>query len=523
MTEGAHSLELAPPSVASRLPPPQRVGEELLWRAPLIRLTLTTLAIFAIFHRDVADMASIWWNSSTYNHCLFLPPIVAWLIWQRRDEVARLTPHGFAPGLVLIAVAGLIWLLGQAGGIALFRHGGVVLMLQACVLTLLGPQVTRGLLFPLFYLVFLVPFGEEFVPALQTLTAKLSMALLGVAGIPAHIEGVFIQTPAGLFEVAEACSGVKFLVAMVAYGALVANVCFRSWPRRIAWMAACVAVPILANGIRAYGIMHISEATSADFAASVDHVIWGWMFFGFVMALTLALGWRFFDRGVDERWLGEWADGARLAPSRREGAGLAVAAICLALVPVAWTAAVARNGRVAVTHAISLPDVPGWRRVPLAQSFPWSPRFDGADHRLLGAYADAKGARVELAVALYGWQQEGKELVGFGQGAFPPESRWSWANDTPPPRGGRGERIFAPGLEREVVSFYIVGGTSTGSSSQVKLETLKARALGGDQAAVAILVSVEGAKMRPAIDAFIAAMGPPEAMAARFVAQARGR
>lgn len=494
----------------------------MIWREALTRLALVALALLAIFHRDVADMADIWWNSSTYTHCLFIVPICVWLVWQRRDEVARLTPRGYAPGLALVALAGLIWLLGQAGGIALFRHGGIVLMLQASVLVVLGPQVTRGVLFPLFYLVFLVPFGEEFVPALQTLTAKISMAMLGLAGIPAHIEGVFIQTPSGLFEVAEACSGVKFLVAMVAYGALVANVCFRSWPRRIAFMAACVIVPILANGVRAYGIMHISHATSSAFAESVDHIIWGWIFFGIVMALVMALGWRFFDRGIDDRWLGDWAAKGGLV-ARPQNPMLAVMVIGLALIPVAWQAAVVRNARTPVTHAIALPDVPGWTRVPLTQSFAWEPRFAGADHRLLGTYADAKGNRVELAVALFGWQEEGKELVGFGQGAFPPGSRWSWANDTASPPRGRAERIFAPGIEREVATFYVIDGAVTGSPSAVKLHTLKTRALGGDQAAVAILVSAESGSARPVIDAFIAAMGPPERLAARFVAQARGR
>ena len=70
------------------------------------------------------------------------------------------------------------------------------------------------------------------------------MILLALTGVPASIDGVFITTPAGLFEVAEACSGVKFLIAMIAFGTLVANVCFTSWPRRCVFIAASVIVPI---------------------------------------------------------------------------------------------------------------------------------------------------------------------------------------------------------------------------------------------------------------------------------------
>ncbi len=160
-------------------------------------------------------------------------------------------------------------------------------------------MLREGLLFPLFYMFFLVPIGEEAVPALQTLTAKMCMVLLGWTGIPAHIDGIFITTPTGYFRVAEACSGVKFLIAMVAYGVLVANLCFKSWGRRAAFLAACVIVPIIANGLRAFGTIYIAHHQGIEFAASFDHVFYGWIFFGIVIALVMAAGWPFFDKRAD--------------------------------------------------------------------------------------------------------------------------------------------------------------------------------------------------------------------------------
>lgn len=497
------------------------------WRTGLTRLGLVALAILALFWRDAADMATIWWTSSTFAHCLFVIPIVAWLVWQRKVEVAPIAPRPWVPGLALVLAGAIVWLLGEAGGVALLRHTGLVFMLQASVPALLGLRALRALLFPVFYLVFLVPFGEELVPPLQTLTAKLSMAMLGWVGIPAHIEGVFIQTPSGLFEVAEACSGVKFLVAMVAYGALVANVCFKSWPRRIAFMAACVVIPILANGIRAYGIMHISYATDSDFAASVDHIIWGWMFFAAVMALTLAIGWRFFDRKIGDPWLdGRFAGDTTAAVAPRAANGLAMALVAVAALPLLWQGYVARKAHIPTPNPVTLPAVPGWTRAPLVETVLWQPQFKGADHRLLGRYVDAGGRAVIVAIGVYGWQAEGKEVVGYGQGAVPPDGEWSWTNDTAAPERGKAERIFAPGVQREVASFYAVDGLVSGSPSQIKLQTLRNRLLGGDQSAVAIMVAadeVDGRPARPAIDAFLAAMGPPQALARSLVATARGR
>ena len=492
------------------------------WRSHLIALGGIIAVILCLFISDVTDIVTIWWTSSTFTHCLFILPLVGWLIWQRRSEVALLTPRIWVPGIALVGAAGFGWILGEAAGVSLIRHVSIVLMIQASVITLLGPTVARGLMFPLFYLFFLVPFGEELVPPLQTVTAKLCMIFLGWAGIPAHIEGVFISTPTGYFEVAEACAGAKFLIAMLAYGALVANVCFQSWWRRIAFMALTIVVPILANGIRAYGTIHISALTSNDFAEGFDHVLYGWFFFGLVMAIVMGIAWKFFDRGIDDPWLSDALKSDVTVPKPMRW-GVPITLVAVAAVPLLWQLAQASLGQVPMPNRIALPEVAGWTRTNARDD--WKPRFDGADHRLQGEYVNAKGDRVTLAVAVYAWQTDGKEIVGYAQGAADPDSHWSWTNDTPPPPNGKGERIFAPGLAREVVSFYVTGGMTTGRAQIVKLATLKARLLGRDQSAVAVLVSAQGRQTRPArpqINAFIAAMGPPEQLAQSLVTTARG-
>jgi exosortase A len=486
---------------------------------------VVTGAILLIFIADVAKMAEIWWTSSTFTHCLFILPLVGWLVWQRRAEVAVLTPRIWSPGVLLVALGALLWLIGAAGGIALFRHTSLVVMIQGSVIAILGPAVARGLMFPLFYLYFLVPFGEQLVPPLQTITAKLCMIFLGWAGIPAHIEGVFISLPTGNFEVAEACSGAKFFLAMLAYGVLVANVCYKSWWRRAGFMALALIVPIIANGVRAYGTIHISHLTSSEFANSFDHVVYGWFFFAIVMLIVMGLGWRLFDRAVDDPWLSDAtkADQIAATPIRY---GVPVIALMLALAPFLWNAASAAWGRVSMPQQIALPEIEGWKRADSGPGLAWTPRFDGADHRLLGDYINAAGDRVTLAVALYAWQDDGKELVGYAQGAADPESPWAWTNDTPPPPGGKAERLFAPGLAREVMTFYVIDGMTTGRARTVKLATLKSRLMAHDQAAVAILVSgidQRTAPSRPVLEKFLSALGSPEKLANRLIASARGR
>jgi exosortase A len=268
-------------------------------------------------------MLTQWWDASTYNHILLVPPILAWLVRLRWPELSGLTPRAWWPGLVALAAAMLVWLAGGATAINLVAQLGAVLMLQAAVAAILGPRVAAGLLFPLGYMLFLVPFGDEIVPALQAITAELAVSLTLASGVPAVVDGIFIDTPAGLFEVAEACSGVKFLVAMVALGTLVAHLCFTSWKRRAAFMLAAVVVPVLANGVRAWGTIYIAQSQGIAFAAGFDHIVYGWIFFAVVMVAVLGASWRWFDRSPDDPLLDPAAIEAapRLARLARLGIG----------------------------------------------------------------------------------------------------------------------------------------------------------------------------------------------------------
>jgi EpsI family protein len=388
-------------------------------------------------------------------------------------------------------------------------------MLQGAVVTCLGKAAARGLLFPLLYAFFLVPVGEELVPPLQTVTAAIAMALLAVSGPLAHLEGVFISTPRGYFEVAEACSGVQFLIAMIAFGALVANVCFRSWPRRIGFVAASIVVPVLANGIRAWATILIAHHTGIGFAAGFDHVLYGGVFFAVVMALLLAIGWRFFDRAAGGPWLDPSLFEMRTG-RRSHLISLAAASLAIAAIPMVWSASVAAGSESAMSD-LRLPEPSGWHRVADASGRAWQPSYAGADRIRHGRYRNAAGQEVDLVLVYFARQGEGRELVGFGQGPLDAAGKWAWIGDGPAPPGGRLDRIASFGTVREVATFYRVGSILTGSPAKVKFETMKTRLLGGPQRAVAVLVSgaapAEGVSPRPAIDAFIADLGSIEALA----------
>ena len=502
----------------------QVIRQDNNWRPALIRLGLLVLALLALFHADLADLVRVWLGSAAYGHCLFIPPIIAWLVWQRRDGLARMEPRSWWPALSWLAAGALLWLIGWAGGVALFRHAALVVMAQALVLLTLGPAIGRALAFPLFYALFMIPVGTEVEPVMQLLTARMAIWMLWLAGVPAEISGIFITTPNGYFRVAEACSGTGFLIAMAAFATLAAHICFTSARRRVLFVVGALLACFLANGVRAFGIILVAYHSNVDAALVVDHVVYGWLFFAAVIALVMLVARRWFDRAPFDPWFEPGRLQGVREEERDDRGALVGAALLVMAVPLLWTLA-GRAMALPLPPETQAPQVAGWSQAADADAAPWAPHFAGADRIVLAHYRDAAGRRVDLALILFADQAEGKELVGFGQGAAAPDGAgdWTWSAPADAPAPARGDWLAGPQARARLAwSWYRLDGTLTSRAATVKLATLSARLLGGDRRAGALILSApvpEGPDGRAAAAGamrdFLAAMGPVEQVADR--------
>ena len=113
---------------------------------------------------------------------------------------------------------------------------------------------------------------------------------LDLLGIPNFADDLTIEIPAGTFFVAEACAGLRFLIAAVAFGVFYALLNYRSPLRRAVFIGASIIVPVIANGFRALGIVVLGNILGNAEAAAADHIIYGWVFFSVVMLLLVAAG-----------------------------------------------------------------------------------------------------------------------------------------------------------------------------------------------------------------------------------------
>ena len=252
------------------------------------------LLLTAIFWPTFLSMEEVWARSETFAHGYLIVPISIWLIWRKRDELARIRPRADLRGLYLLAAAGVGWLLADAGSVNVVAQLAFIAMLIAAVWTLLGAAFVRAAFFPLMFLFFAVPMGEFLIQPLMGVTADFTVSMLQATGIPVYREGTFFSIPSGDWSVVEGCSGLRYLIASVTLGVLYAYLTYRSWKRRLLFSVAAMIVPVFANSGRAFMIVMIAHLSDMKLALGVDHYIYGWVFFGIVMMLLFWIGgfWR---------------------------------------------------------------------------------------------------------------------------------------------------------------------------------------------------------------------------------------
>ena len=498
------------------------VDRRLGGRLALCWVAVAIAAILILYRETAISMVAIWGSSETYAHGYLIAPLTALLVWIRRRELATLAPSPDALGFVLLAAAGFAWLAAAAGHVQVLQQYAMTAMIPAAVLAVAGRRVAWALAYPLAFLLLAVPFGEAFLPRLMDWTADFTVAALRASGIPVYREGRFFAVPSGQWSVVEACSGLRYLIASITVGALYAYLTYRTWWKRALFLALAVAVPTLANFVRAYLIVMIGHLSSMKLAVGVDHFIYGWVFFGVVIGLLFWLGsfWREPLAPAEARYA---VFATPAAPVR-----LALAALGAAALASAWPLYAAYLDRVETGPvALAAPSgAAGWaleREPPLA----WRPHYAGAAAATLAVYRNGE-QRVGLFLAHYRNQRQGAELVGSeNRVAGADSSPWSSSGEALQAEalhGGavelRATRLRAPGARLLVWDWYRIAGCELANPYLAKALLARDKLLGrGDDSAAIVLAAPYEAQpeaaaetlrlflrdMRPAIDAALAA------------------
>ena len=341
---------------------PERAMDAM--RGTAIGLAIGVLLLGLLFQEEAVAAVRTWWDSTAYNHCYLVLPIVVYLIWDRlgtlRGLAARPLPW---MGLAGIPLA-LVWLLAERLGIMEGRQLIAMSFLELLFLAVLGWRFWAAVSGPLLYLYFLVPFGDFLTPKLQDITTEFVRRGLDLVHIPAYIDGYVIEIPEGTFLIAQACAGLRFLIASIAFGALYALLMYRSPLRRTVFIAISIVVPVIANGFRALGIVSLGHILGSAEAAATDHVLYGWIFFSLVILLLLVCGLPF-----REDLQPQVAPGEPMHDGSHVWGGIIASALLVSIAGLSPAAAILFDRSASVISANLVPLTPG----PSCTSAPGTP------------------------------------------------------------------------------------------------------------------------------------------------------
>lgn len=255
-----------------------------------ISSVLILLLWVAFCWEGISSVIQVWYGNEIFNHGFFIVPGSLYLIYLKRSVVLshKLTPSPLA--LIVIVPSSLLYIVGAAGDVQLFMHLATFSLLPALIWFLVGNKTAVSILFPLCFMLFSVPVGEQLIPYLQEVAADGSVMLLQLTGVPLFRSGLYIEIPQGRFLVAEACSGVSFFIASFVIGSLYAYLNLISLKRKALFVCVSLLFPVIANIVRVYGIILIAYWTDMEYAAGADHLIYGWFFFAFVIVCLLGIG-----------------------------------------------------------------------------------------------------------------------------------------------------------------------------------------------------------------------------------------
>ncbi len=273
--------------VANAVDVSQGPGGGAFW----VQGALLAVLVGFLYYHIVPELISEWWTNPNFSHGFLVPLFSAFVVWHNRKKLLALPIEPTWLGLVVVAGALGVLVVGQMGAEFFLSRTSLLLLIAGLVIYFLGWKHFRATLFPWAFLIFMIPipviiFNQLAFP-LQFMAARVASDLLAAFGIPVLRDGNIIQLPTLSLEVAEACSGIRSLMSLgalaVIYGYFLEN---RNFPRVLLALSS-IPIAVAANALRIMGTGLLGYYWNPDKAEGFFHEFSGWVIFVISLGLLL--------------------------------------------------------------------------------------------------------------------------------------------------------------------------------------------------------------------------------------------
>ncbi len=249
----------------------------------VLAAALCAVSFVWLFRDVIANLASDWSADPNYQHGFLIPPVAAYLVWERRRQLIGTAPSPSVLGALWILGSVCVLLVGVLGAELFLTRIALLSTLAGIVVFLLGWAHLRIVAFPLLFMLLMIPlptivFNQIAFP-LQLLASRVGEVGLSAAGIPVLREGNIIVLANTSLEVAEACSGIRSLITLLALGIMYGYLMDSRSSVRVLIAASTIPVAIIANSARVAGTGIAAHYYGAAAAQGFFHTFSGWLVF----------------------------------------------------------------------------------------------------------------------------------------------------------------------------------------------------------------------------------------------------
>lgn len=259
-----------------------------------MQFLLAGLFLAAVYRGVVPDMMHQWYEDANYSHGFVVPLIAGYFVYERREQLGTLRVEPWWPGFMLF-LAGLLQLVvGRLGSEYFTMRSSLVVTLAGMVLFFFGKALFNRMLLPLGYLFFMVPLPyivyDMIAFPLKLFVTRVSIAALKLMGVVVMREGNIIMLPFTTLEVADACSGIRSLISLLALAVAYAFFLRMTPVRRVLLVLSAIPIAISANALRVIGTGLLAQYWGAKAAEGFFHEFAGMAVFVVAIVLLVSLG-----------------------------------------------------------------------------------------------------------------------------------------------------------------------------------------------------------------------------------------
>ncbi len=251
-------------------------------------------ACYILLYRDVMlKLIQDWTYDENYSHGFLIVPLALYFAWEQRHRLRMEEPRPSNLGLGWILLSMAMLLAGTLGAELFTTRLAMLVTIAGTILFLWGWKHLRILLFPVSFLLLMIPIPailiNQITLPLQLLASRFGEFALHMLQIPVIREGNVIILASTSLEVAEACSGIRFLVSLMTLGIVYGYFFDSRWWLRLVLLSSTLPFAIASNGTRIAGTGWAAHYYGPEAAAGFFHLFAGWMVFLVAFAMIFLL------------------------------------------------------------------------------------------------------------------------------------------------------------------------------------------------------------------------------------------